>query len=72
MTRKMRKVWEQVESLPEGQQDRLADFLLHELAEDARWSQTTAEHEGKLQQFVNKVLADDAAGRCEPLNPDQL
>ena len=72
MTRLMEKVIEQLRSVPEGQQDGLAEFFLHELAEDERWSQTTQRHADKIKGLVDEVLKDDAAGKCEPLDPDRL
>lgn len=72
MTRLMEKAIEWLRALPEPQQDRLAEFLLHELAEDQRWADTTSTYANKLKGFADTILADDAAGRCEPLDPDRL
>jgi hypothetical protein len=72
MTRLMEKVIEQLRAVPEGQQDRLARFLLDELEEDQRWLGSTAENEGKLKALVDTVLSDDARGECEPLEPGKL
>jgi hypothetical protein len=72
MTRLMEQVIEQLRAVPEGQQDRLARFLLKELEEDQRWIRSTADHEGKLKSLVDTVLADDARGECELLDPGDL
>ena len=72
MTRLMEQVIERLRSIPEGQQDRVAEILLHELAEDERWAKTTKEHAGRLKGLVDDVLADDAKGRCNPLDPERL
>jgi len=72
MTRLMEKAIERLRALPEGQQDRLAEFLLYELAEDERWSKTTHDHADKLRGLVKNILTDDANGRCEPLDPERL
>lgn len=72
MTRLMQQAIDRLRALPEGQQDRLAEFLLHELAEDERWAQSTQQNAGKVKDFIGKILADDAAGRCSPLDPDRL
>jgi hypothetical protein len=67
MTRLMEQAIERLRAIPETKQDQLAQFLLHELEDDERWSRSTAEHEGKLKGFIDTVLADDARGACEPL-----
>lgn len=72
MTRLMEQAIERLRAVPESQQDKLAEFLLHELAEDQRWSDTSAANGSRLKSIVDRVLADDAAGRCEPLDPERL
>jgi hypothetical protein len=72
MTRRMEQAIERLKSVPEGQQDLLAEFVLHELAEDERWSKTTGEHAGKLRGLIDRVLADDSNGKCGPLDPERL
>ncbi len=72
MTRLMEQAIERLRAIPEHQQDRLAEFLLHELAEDERWSATTQGHAAKLRDLAENVLADDANGRCTPLDPERL
>lgn len=72
MTRLMEQAIERLRAVPESQQDRLAQFLLHELAEDERWAATTEAHNDKVRDLVERLLADDAAGRCEPLDPERL
>ncbi|MBX3402589.1 MAG: hypothetical protein KF699_04160 [Phycisphaeraceae bacterium] len=66
MTRLMEQAIERLRAVPESQQDKLAEFLLHELAEDQRWTDTSSANGSSLKSIVDQVLADDAAGRCEP------
>jgi hypothetical protein len=72
MTRLMEQAIERLRAIPETKQDQLARFLLNELEEDERWSRSTTEHEGKLKGFIDTLLADDAKGASEPLDPDRL
>ncbi|CAG0971258.1 hypothetical protein PHYC_01261 [Phycisphaerales bacterium] len=72
MTRLIEKMIERLRAMPEGQQDTLAEFVLHELAEDERWARTTQEHAAKLRGLADQIVADDANGRCEPLDPERL
>jgi hypothetical protein len=72
MTRLMERAIERLRAIPESQQDRVAEFLLQELAEDERWAASTQDHAAKLKGLIENVLADDAAGRCDPLDPERL
>jgi hypothetical protein len=68
----MEQAIERLRAVPPAQQDDVARFLLAELEEDIRWSKSTANHESKLKGLVDNVLADDARGECEPLDPEKL
>jgi hypothetical protein len=72
MTRLLEQAIERLRKMPETRQDQLARLLLSELEEEERWARSTVEHEKKLSGFVDRVLADDAAGKSEPLDPDRL
>ena len=72
MTRLMEQAIEQLRQRPEADQDRLARLLLDELAEDERWVASTAAHEHKLPALIARVIAEDDAGKCIELDPDQL
>ena len=72
MTRLMEQAIDRLRAVPDAQQDRLAEFLLHELAEDERWARSTIDHADKLKGLIDDVLADDAKGHCTPLDPDRL
>lgn len=72
MTRLMEQAIERLRAVPEGQQDGLAEFLLHEIAEDERWARTTQDHAAKCRALAESILADDAKGCCEPLDPERL
>ena len=72
MTRLMEQAIERLSAVPATQQDEIARFLLAELEADLRWSQSTAKHGTELKSMVDDVLADDARGDCQPLDPDKL
>ncbi|MGD0464287.1 MAG: hypothetical protein ABSB74_17530 [Tepidisphaeraceae bacterium] len=44
MTRLREQAIERLRAVPAAQQDEIARFLLAELEEDIRWSQSTAKH----------------------------
>jgi hypothetical protein len=72
MTRLMEQAIARLQAVPETQQDPFARFLLNALEEDERWAASTASHVDVLQRLADQILADDARGRCEPLDPDTL
>ena len=72
MTRLMEQAIERLRALPESQQDKLAEFLLHELAADERWARSTADHADRLRTLIDQVLDDDARGQCPVIDPDKL
>ena len=62
MTRLMEQAIERLRAIPESQQDPLAEFLLHELAEDERWAKSTQDNAAKLKGLIENILADDRKG----------
>jgi predicted DNA-binding ribbon-helix-helix protein len=72
MTKTLEEAIERLKQMPEDRQDSLAQLLLHEIDEDERWRQSTANHTDKLQKLVNEVLEAERRGECEPLDPDNL
>jgi hypothetical protein len=72
MTRLMEQAIDRLRSVPESEQDRLAQFVLSEIEEESRWVRSTATNEAKLKGLVDRVLVDDAGGGCNVLEPDQL
>lgn len=72
MTRLMEQAIERLRAIPESQQDQLAQFVLNELASDEHWARSTHAGLDGLQRLAERVLADDANGACEPLDPETL
>lgn len=72
MTRLMEQIIERLRAVPEAQQDGIAQFLMHELAEDERCAESTRTNGVKVSTLVEGILADDVASRCEPLDPNRL
>lgn len=72
MTRLMEQAIQRLRSVPETEQDQLARFLINELEEDQRWAASTTAHTDALERQIRTVLADDANGFCEPLDPEAL
>jgi len=58
--------------LPEGEQESVARFVLHELEEDQEWRRASESHAEALKTLVFEVIAEDDRGECPDLNPDHM
>jgi hypothetical protein len=72
MTKLLQEAIDRLRNIPDDRQDSLARLLLHEIDEDERWQNSTADHADKLRGLVEDILAADARGECEPLDPERL
>jgi hypothetical protein len=72
MTELLEKAIAALARLPQIQQERMAEWILEELEEDARWDRAFANSLPTLETLAQKALADHRAGRTQPLNPDDL
>ena len=58
--------------LPEGEQEAVARFVLHELEEDGEWRRASEIHSEALSAIVSEVIAEDDRGECPNLDPDRM
>ena len=72
MTKALEEAIERLKRMPEDRQDSLAQFLMYEIEEDERWRTSTADHSGKLKEFVAEILDANRRGDCEELDVDSL
>lgn len=72
MTRTLTAAIAKLEALPPDEQERVASWLLGELGDEARWARQFAESQDLLADLANEALADHAAGRTVPLDPEKL
>jgi hypothetical protein len=72
MTKLLEKAIEELNKLPEPQQESMAQWILDELEDEARWDQTFADALPQLENLAKKALKDYRAGRTKELNPDEL
>ena len=59
-------------NLPESQQDSMAQWILDELEDEARWDQAFVDSLPQLEQLAKKALEDYHAGKTQELDPDEL
>jgi hypothetical protein len=58
--------------LPEGEQELLARFVLHELDDDQAWRQAGELHGEGLARLVDQIIAEDDRGERPDLDVGQL
>jgi hypothetical protein len=72
LTRLLEKAIAELTKLPEAQQDSMAQWILDELEDEARWDQAFAGSLPQLEKLGRKALEDYRAGRTRELDPDDL
>jgi hypothetical protein len=58
--------------LPPEEQDRVGRWLLEELRDEEQWDRRFRGSQDALSKLGAEALADHAAGRTTPLDPEQL
>ena len=61
-----------VGQLPPEEQDRIAQWLLGELEEEARWTEAFSSSQDVLSMLAEEARADINGGRATQLDPDKL
>ena len=72
MTKLLERAFSEAGKLSEEEQDRLAEWLLTELASERRWDELFASSQDALSALADEALAEHRAGRTKPLVPDEL
>lgn len=72
MTKLLEKAFKKAQELPEVEQNRVAEWLMSELEEDAKWDASFASSGDALAKLAAEALAEHRAGKTVPLDPDQL
>lgn len=62
----------EIAKLPEDEQEKFAEWILAELADERGWDASFAASQDALAELANEALADFHAGRTQPLDPDKL
>lgn len=72
MVKLLEKAIAELSRLPEAQQESMAQWILDELEDEARWDQAFAASLPQLEKLGQKALEDYRAGRTQELDPDAL
>jgi hypothetical protein len=75
MTELLERALEKVKALPENEQNAIAALILDEIEEledEAHWDRAFAGSADALAKLATAAMAEDRAGKTEPLDPDKL
>lgn len=72
MTELLKKAFREASKLSPEQQDSFAEFILGELESEVRWDDAFARSPELLERLAAEALAEDDAGKTEPLIPEEL
>lgn len=72
MTQLLEDAITKLRQLPEGEQESVARFVLHELEEDQEWRRVSETHADSLKKLVAEVIAEDDRGACPDFDPDRM
>jgi hypothetical protein len=68
MTKLLEKAFKKAQELPEVEQNRVAEWLMSELEDDARWNASFAASSDALAKLAAEALAEHRAGLTEPFD----
>ena len=72
MTKLFEQAVAQVSQLTAEEQDAIAQIVLEELDEEARWDASFAQSANLLAQLAQEAEQEEQAGNAKELNPDKL
>jgi hypothetical protein len=72
MTTLLEQVIAEVKKRPATEQNAIAALILEELEEEARWDESFEKSQDVLAKLAEEALAEDQAGKTQPLDPDTL
>ena len=69
---KLELAFAEATKLPLKEQDRLAEWLLAELASERRWNQLFAKSEDVLETLATEALDEHHRGQTQELDPEKI
>jgi hypothetical protein len=72
MTERLRQAFAEASQLPPDEQDVFASWMLEELRSEQRWQELFARSQDLLAKMADEAMAEHAAGKTLPLDPDTL
>lgn len=72
MTTLLDKAYQKALQRPEPEQNVFASRWLEELESESQWESQFANSEGALADLAKEALAEDDAGKTQPLNTERM
>ena len=72
MTALLEKAFKEATALPELEQNRVAEWLIKELASEKKWDHSFAESESLLESLAKDALSENKEGNTLNLNLDEM
>ena len=72
MTKLLEKAFAEVSKLPKIEQNKIAKWLLEELAAEKRWEKAFSESEDVLSQLADEALEEHRQGKTKLLDFDTV
>lgn len=72
MTDLLEKAITELHKLPDDEQNLIAEWILAELNDDARWRESFARSQPQLKHLAQKALDEYHQGRTQTLDPNIL
>ena len=72
MTKLLEKAVTETERLPTEEQNRIAEWLLAELEDEAQWNDQFTGSLDILEHLTKEALSESSTGRTKSLTPDLL
>ena len=72
MTKRLQDAFVEASKLPDDEQDRLAQWVLDELALERRWDSAFSASQDALSSLAHDALEEHRSGQTEELDLDRL
>ncbi|MGO8703292.1 MAG: hypothetical protein ACLQVA_05690 [Candidatus Brocadiia bacterium] len=72
MTKMLERTFKKAASLPESDQDALAEWLLQELGSETRWQDLFSKSQDRLSKLAAEALEEHRLGKTKRLDPGKL
>ena len=72
MTKTLQQAFAEASKLDPEEQEALAKWILDELADDRRWSESFSASQTNLANLANEALAEHRKGETKDLDPDRI
>ena len=72
MTKALEEVFKKASTLPEAEQDALAEAIRADIEAGKDWDKSFAGSLDVLERLADEAIAEHRAGRTKPVDPDKM